>query len=441
MELLDNLKNKPANKFFFFGLFLLGIALFFGLTGALRYLVPGLFKENLSFEKVRPLHVTSAVFWIISSAIGGVYSFLAERNQKPIYSKTLMNIQFYLLSGAVVLILITYIFGIFGGREYWEFHPFLAIPIGLSWVLFIINVFKSVPTFKKLPVYMWMWMSGAAFFLFTFLESYLWLIPFFRSTIVADMTIQWKSYGSMVGCWNLLIYGSSIYLMDKISGTEKYSYSKIGFWLYFLGLFNLMFNWSHHVYTLPTPRFVQYIGYGVSMTELILLGRIIWLWRSSLTTAKKNYHLYSYRFLLSADIWILLTLIVAIGMSVPAINIYTHGTHITVGHTMGATIGINSFLLLSFIFDVFKIKEKISAKRFTFAYFTVNISLFVFWVALLTAGVLKADWQMHHPEIPFAEMMKKLRPAFMVFFVSGIGLATGFYIIIYKIIKHYRIVK
>ena len=242
MELLDNLKNKPANKFFFFGLFLLGIALFFGLTGALQYLVPGLFKENLSFEKVRPLHVTSAVFWIISSAIGGVYSFLAERNQKPIYSKTLMNIQFYLLSGAVVLILITYIFGIFGGREYWEFHPFLAIPIGLSWVLFIINVFKSVPTFKKLPVYMWMWMSGAAFFLFTFLESYLWLIPFFRSTIVADMTIQWKSYGSMVGCWNLLIYGSSIYLMDKISGTEKYSYSKIGFWLYFLGLFNLMFN-------------------------------------------------------------------------------------------------------------------------------------------------------------------------------------------------------
>ena len=62
MELLDNLKNKPANKFFFFGLFLLGIALFFGLTGALQYLVPGLFKENLSFEKVRPLHVTSVSY-------------------------------------------------------------------------------------------------------------------------------------------------------------------------------------------------------------------------------------------------------------------------------------------------------------------------------------------------------------------------------------------
>ncbi|WP_447950801.1 cbb3-type cytochrome c oxidase subunit I [Chryseobacterium koreense] len=441
MELLDNLKNKPANKFFFFGLFLLGIALFFGLTGALQYLVPGLFKENLSFEKVRPLHVTAAVFWIISSAIGAVYHFMAERNEKPIFSKTLLNIQFYLLSSSVTLILITYLFGIFGGREYWEFHPLLAIPIGLSWVLFIINVFKSIGSFKKLPVYMWMWMTGAAFFLFTFLESYLWLIPFFRSTIVADMTIQWKSYGSMVGCWNQLIYGSGIYLMDKISGNQKYSYSRIGFLLYFLGLFNLMFNWSHHIYTLPTAKFIQYIGYGVSMTELIILGRIIWLWRSSLTTAKKNYHLYSYRFLLSADIWILLTLALAIAMSVPAINVYTHGTHITVAHTMGATIGINSLLLLSFIFDVFKIKEKISAERFTFAFFTLNISLFIFWVALLVAGVLKADWQMHHPEILFADMMLELRPAFFVFFIAGTGVAIGFYMIIYKIVKHYRILK
>ena len=202
-----------------------------------------------------------------------------------------------------------------------------------------------------------------------------------------------------------------------------------------------MFNWGHHIYTLPAPKYVQYISYGVSMTELILLGRIIMLWRSSLSTAKKNYHLYSYRFLLAADIWIFLTLILAIMMSVPAINVYTHGTHITVAHTMGATIGINSFLLLSFIFDVFGVKEKISAKRFTAAYFILNISLFIFWIALIIAGVLKADWQMHSPEIPFAEMMRRLRPAFIVFFVAGIGVATGFLMIIFKIIKHHRLTK
>lgn len=441
MEPLNSLRKSPAGKFFFFGLFLLATALIFGLTGALQYLIPGLFRDDFSFEKVRPLHVSSAVFWIITTAIGGVYHYIKERSDKGIYSEKLMNIQFYLLSTTVILILITYVFGIFGGREYWEFHPYLAIPIGISWILFIINVFKSLSSLRKKPVYIWMWMTGAAFFLFTFIESYLWLIPFFRANIVGDMMIQWKSYGSMVGCWNMLIYGSSIYLMDRISRNEKYSYSKIGFLLYFLGLFNLMFNWGHHIYTLPAPKYVQYISYGVSMTELILLGRIIILWRSSLSTAKKNYHLYSYRFLLAADIWIFLTLILAIMMSVPAINVYTHGTHITVAHTMGATIGINSFLLLSFIFDVFGVKEKISAKRFTAAYFILNISLFIFWIALIIAGVLKADWQMHSPEIPFAEMMRRLRPAFIVFFVTGIGVATGFLMIIFKIIKHHRLTK
>ncbi|MBK7605177.1 MAG: hypothetical protein IPI15_16690 [Saprospiraceae bacterium] len=47
------------------------------------------------------------------------------------------------------------------------------------------------------------------------MESYLWIFPYFRNNIVNDMTLQWKSYGSMVGSWNMLIYGSSIFLMEK----------------------------------------------------------------------------------------------------------------------------------------------------------------------------------------------------------------------------------
>ena len=440
MAQLSNPKKWIARKFFFFALFLLGTALIFGLTGALEYLFPGLFKEYFSFEKIRPIHVTSAIFWIIFAAIGAVYTYIEEIGEKGIFSKKLMNIQFYTLASTVILILITYFFGVFGGREYWEFHPILAIPLGFSWVIFFVNVFKSFISFKKQPVYVWMWMTGAIFFIFTFLESYLWLIPYFRSNIVSDLTIQWKSSGSMVGCWNMLIYGSSIYLMDKISGTTQYSHSKIAFSLYFLGLFNLMFNWGHHLYTLPTASYVQYISYAVSMTELLILGRIIMLWRSSLSTAKKNYHLYSYRFLLSADIWIFLTLLLAILMSIPAINVYTHGTHITVAHTMGATIGINSFLILSFVFDIFGIK-KVSPKRFNFAYLLLNSSLFIFWSALIVAGVLKAHWQMTENTKVFSEMMNDLKPAFMVFFFAGIGLATALFIFIFKILKHVRSLK
>ena len=417
----------------------MALGMLFGLTGAFQYLVPGFLKQYLSFEKIRPLHVSSVVFWIIFAAMGSVLTYLQQYTGKKIAYPLLLKIQLAIFTLAVFAILISYCFGVFGGREYWEFHPLLALPIATGWVLFIINFIRSTGSFKDQPVYVWMWLTGLFFFLFTFIESYLWLFPYFRNNIVNDMTIQWKSYGSMVGSWNMLIYGSSIFLMEKISGNKKYSQAPIAFALYFTGLFNLMFNWGHHIYTLPTYPFIKYISYAVSMTELFILGRIIWQWRSTVTTARKHYHHTAYRFLLAADIWILLTLILAIAMSVPAINVYTHGTHITVAHTMGATIGINSFLLLAIAFDILNdtcipiIKNIKWLKR---GFYVANISLFTFWVSLITAGILKAKWQMSDTKIPFSAMMLQLRPYFILFFFSGITMVAGFYIILYPLVKN-----
>ena len=253
------------------------------------------------------------------------------------------------------------------------------------------------------------------------------------------MTLQWKSYGSMVGSWNMLIYGSSIFLMEKISGSKKYSHAPIAFILYFTGLFNLMFNWGHHIYTLPTHSFVKYISYAVSMTELFILGRIIWQWKSSVSEARKLYHHTAYRFLMAADIWIFLTLILAIAMSIPAINVYTHGTHITVAHTMGATIGINSFLLLAMASDILKdscVPMTKSIKWVNRGFYTTNVSLLIFWISLIIAGVLKARWQMGDGKMAFGTMMLQLRPYFIVFFVSGMSLITGFYFILFPLIKN-----
>lgn len=58
------------------------------------------------------------------------------------------------------------------------------------------------------------------------------------------MTIEWKVNGSLVGAWNQLLYGTAFFVMDKISGTKDTGKSKLAFAMYFLGLFNLMFNWG-----------------------------------------------------------------------------------------------------------------------------------------------------------------------------------------------------
>ena len=439
MEPLNNKQLNTSKLFIVAGLLLLAAGLLFGIIGALQYLAPGFLKQYLSFEKIRPLHVSSVVFWIILGAMGAVLVYLQQHTGKKIYSPLLAKIQLLIFVFSIISILISYCAGIFGGREYWEFHPLLALPIAAGWILFLINFIKSIGSFKKQPVYVWMWLTGILFFLFTFLESYLWIFPYFRNNVVNDMTVQWKSYGSMVGTWNMLIYGGSIFLMEKISGNKSFSHSVIAFALYFTGLFNLMFNWGHHIYTLPTYPFIQYISYAVSMTELFILGRIILQWRSSVSTAQKHFHHIAYRFLIAADVWIFLTLLLAIMMSIPAVNIYTHGTHITVAHTMGATIGINSFLLLAIAFDILHdtcMPLSNYRKWIERSYWITNISLFIFWVSLIAAGVLKAKWQMSAVQIPFSSMMLQLRPFFILFFISGMAMMIGFFMILYPLLKN-----
>lgn len=425
--------NKSTVYFFVLSLSLLAFGLLFGGLGAVEYIFPGISKQLISFEKVRPLHVSSVVFWILSAVMGAVLAYSREYSKKEHRFPILIKIQFWLFAFGFYSILISYFLGYFGGREYWEFHPLFSLPIIIGWLFFLINTFSSLKTLKNQPVYVWMWLIGTIFFLFTYIESNLWWIPWFRNEIVHDMTIQWKSYGSLVGAWNMLIYGTSFYVMDKISGHSKYSYSSLAFWIFYLGLFNGMFNWGHHIYTLPTHSYVKHIAYAVSMTELILLARIIYLWKSSLTTAKKHLHILSYKFIIAADVWIFITLGLAIAMSVPALNIYMHGTHVIVGHTMGAMIGINSMLLLSFVFDQLENNKTLKRynKTISRGYLIIQISLPIFFLSLIIAGFIKGFWQLQTIQTSYGSMIQDLRPYFMIFAISGTTLIIGFYMVIF----------
>lgn len=433
---MEPLKNKTGDgsKFLLLGMGFLLSTLLFGLLGAIEYAFPGVWRDVFSFEKIRPLHVSSAVFWILTTAVGCVIYFFKDHNQGNIKNFFLVRIIFFVLGGAFVVILISYCFGVFGGREYWEFNPWMALPISVGWLLFIYFFISNLKTLKNQPVYVWMWFTGVLFFLFTYIESNLWLIPSIRNNLVKDMLIQWKSYGSLVGSWNLLIYGSSIYLMDKLHEEQKYSHSSLAFWIYFLGLFNLMFNWGHHIYTLPTEPYVRHISYFVSMTELLLFGRMIYHWKSSINTARKNFNIEAYRFIVAADWWVFLTLGLAIAMSIPAFNVFVHGTHVIVAHTMGATIGINSMLLLAYITFIFR-SNQIGNTAIKRGFWLMNISLFVFWMVLIGVGVIKAYWQFTNPNFIYSEMIISLRPYFYIFLVSGAILIVGILLIVLPLFK------
>ncbi|MCX6297438.1 MAG: cbb3-type cytochrome c oxidase subunit I [Bacteroidetes bacterium] len=419
------MKNKFELLFTTLGLLSLIGGMFFGVIASLQFVYPG-FLESIPFYKTRPLHVSLIVAWIFLSSIGGIYYYLPNYNNIKLHSRFLGILHFSIFLFTGILILICYFLGEFGGREYWEFPPILAIPIFVSWIIFGWNYFKTAfKTASNWPVYMWMWATGIFFFLFTFSEAYLWLLPQFKGNVIKELTLQWKAYGALVGSWNMLVYGTAIFLMEKIKKNSHIGRSKIAFLMYFLGLINLMFGWAHHIYNVPTAMWIRYLAYLVSMSELIILAKIIYNWKKSLTESVKDFNILPYKFLVASDIWILLNLILALLLSVPAINMYTHGTHITVAHAMGSTIGINTMILLAsclFLIDkITKIEYTSSEiKTIKYGYTFLNIFLLIFWVSLIIAGTIKGQDVINN-QLSFQEIMTKINPILIVFSISGIG--------------------
>jgi nitric oxide reductase subunit B len=345
----------------------------------------------------------------------------------------------WILQVIILVIVVTGFFaGRFSGREYLEFPQWVSLLILFNWVLFMINFFASIPfRFNNAPAYLWMWATGILFYFITMTEAQLWLLPYFNNNIVRDLTIQWKALGSMVGSWNMLVYGTGMYIMEAITKDKMVSRSKTAYFFYFLSLTNLMFNWGHHTYIVPSSPLVKEISYIISMTELLFIGKIIFTWRQSYLAAKMNYHYLPFRILSTGDLWVLLNLILAVSISIPAINRYTHGTHITVAHAMGTTIGINTMLLLG---SIFFIVDQINPgtlkklkKYFSFSMRLLNVSLMVFWVSLLISGVIKSmDVQRKDA---FAVIMQDLQPYFKIFTGSGILVMLGLFLILIPLVK------
>ena len=435
MKMKNSIKNT-GNLFLITALVLFMASVVFGFLGSLIYRYPEFLRDSIGLSGLRPMHVTAAIFWILLAATGAVYRSLSAITQQQNY-KLLQLLHWALWIVALVGIYYAYFTGNFGGREYWEYPPEFAIIIGLAWVLFLVVFIIRVRTLKKWPVYIWMWLTGIVYFLFIFIENYLWVIPYFRESFIKDMVIQWKAAGSIVGAYNMLVYGTAFYVMERISKASNTGFDKWAFALFFLSFFNMLFNWGHHLYLVPTNPTIHYVGYIVSMTEWVFFIKILYNWKKQITEAETHYHYFPYRFLLASNFWLFFNLTIALFMSIPVINLYMHGTHFITAHAMGTTIGINTMILLAAVFYfLLPEREKHQSKWLKTGYWGAQVSLFVFLMALMAMGVTKSLWFFEEPQVSFGEMMERNAIWILLFIISGTTLMLSFLVLGVRLLIH-----
>ena len=434
------MKRNYSIIFIVLGLSALLFGALMGVLASFVYIFPDFLKDILPFNQLRPLHTSTVVSWIILTATGGIYFHLGKVEKIKFYSETLIRIHLSLFILTGIGIYYSLFSGNMGGREYLEYFPVLTIPILLGWALFGFNYFKSmIGQVKNWPVYYWMWGTGMFFMIYHLSEAHFWMFSEIRNDFIKDISIQWKSYGSFVGSWNLLVYGTAIYLMAKIKGDDAVGRGKVSFFFYFLGLTNLMFGWAHHTYIIPSQPWIRYVAYGVSMTEWIIFIHIIYNWSKSLSREKKKINLFAYRFLMASEIWVFLNLTLALLMSIPTLNYYMHGTHITVAHSMGTTIGINTTILLASVSFVISRLSNDSPlrenKAVSIGFYIFNSSLLLFWVALILGGVFKAMFLERIENATHGALQESSSSIFIGFIIAGCILFVSMLMIVLPMIK------
>ena len=325
-----------------------------GALSILYYVAPiGSFlnRIGISFQHLRPLHTTFASAWIFLGGLVGVHHFMFRECGLPTPADR-KRFRFQMIcwgvSGAGIVL--TLLLGISSGREYLGFHPIFSVGIVAGWVAFSISFWRRVaPGFFHRPVYVYLWGVGVLYFLYTFIEGHAYLIPSIRNQPVVDLQIQWKHCGTVVASFNMLVYGTLMYLGELVTGDKTYARSQKGFWFLGISILNSFTNYAHHTYHLPQAHLIKWVAFAVSMIEIIFLVSMFYDLRRMMMKRNPTDRLTpTMRYLELGKAWSFVLLILALTISVPPINSLIHGTRVVMGHAMGSEIGIDSFILFAF---------------------------------------------------------------------------------------------
>ena len=303
-------------------------------------------SAGLTLQHLRPIHETFAFAWVFLGGVTVVHAWListggpfgpAERRR--------FGAMALLWFAAGIGILVSLLTGRFTGREYSGYHPAYGAMILAGWALFAWNFFgRAGFSLKGKPVYVWMWTAAIPLFAITFLEANAYTLEWVSRRPLRDIAIQWKSNGVMVGSFNLLAYGSMMWVMGRMKGNDDYSRSTAGFLLFAVGIVNTFTNYGHHTFHLPQTPWVHWTSFLISMIEIFILAKVasdLFRLRGRAPAGFEVPH----RFAFSVTLWTFLMLAAAIAISVPPLNSLIHGTHIVTAHAMGTMIGIDSMIL------------------------------------------------------------------------------------------------
>lgn len=431
--------QKVARWYVLYAVFLFSVQGIVSILGASSLVIPDL-PSPLPYEYGRAIHLTLASFWPVIGMMGMVYYFTVDQHQAELYSIRIAQWQFAIVFLTTGGLLGTLFFKIGNGREYLEGLPVFYAGISVSLGMGAYNLIRTLWKDKnKLTPATGIMTVGVVFLCLLLLPNALNIV-----NPVADESIRFW----VVHLWEEMAFelttSGFIASFFVISGIAKKK--DIERWLYLeasLAVSGGLFGTGHHYYWIGFPSIWLFIGMTFSVLQTVPIALLAYMTYKGF----KQHRPLNRREKLT--VWLILSSLFhhltgssAMGllMSIPWVNLYTHGTYITSGHAHLALFGTMGFLILAGAYYILTEGSEPSQKTYRYAVLSVimlNIGLVGMSTALIIAGFLQT-YLWHFLGVEFRIVNQIINPYLILRVLSGLLFTGGDFLFAWQIIKTWK---
>ncbi|MEL1134436.1 cbb3-type cytochrome c oxidase subunit I [Desulfitobacterium sp. THU1] len=428
--------KQIARRFMLYAVFLFGSQGIVALLGASALVLPDL-PSPISAEYGRAVHLALATFWPVIGMLGMVYYFTAEQLKTDIYSPKLARWQFLIMLVTSLSLLGSLALEIGNGREYLDGLPIFYAGISLGILIEAYNLGRTLwENRQRLTPATGIMAVGVAFLCILLIPNIL-----HYSNPVADEAVKFW----VVHLWEEMAFEltTSGFIASFFVATGIANKKDIEKWLYLEATLSVMgglFGTGHHYYWIGFPSIWLFLGSFFSVIQAIpvfLLANLIY-------KGFKNHKVLNLKEKLA--VWLILSSIfhhltgatlLGLLMTIPWVNLYTHGTYITSGHAHLALFGTIGFLILAGAYTILSDRESPTPKTYRYGVAGVillNLGLIGMSLCLLIAGFLQTYlWRVLG--LDFMAVSSIIRPYLSLRVLSGSLFTSGALILCTIIIR------
>lgn len=406
-----------------------------------------------TFGRLRPLHTNAAIFgFTLSMIFATMYYGVPRLLKTPMWSKKLSWAHFILYNLTIVLAAITLPLGITQSKEYAELEWPIDLLIVIWWVIMSVNFFVTIAIRKEKHIYVAIWFFIATIVTIAvlyivnnlaipagFLKSY----SIYSGT--TDANIQWW-YGHNAVAFVLTtpILGMMYYYLPKYTRLPIFSHriSIIHFWSL---IFIYIWAGPHHLLYSPIPDWAQTLG----MVFSVMLIAPSWggMLNGFLTLSQAKEKIRTdavIKFMLIALTFYGMSTFEGPMMSVRSVNTISHNTDWVIGHVHGGALGwvagmafVALYYLVPRLWNTKLHSEKLAEVHFWLAFIGILLYVVSMWISGVTEGLM---WRAYSPDGTlqyknWIEIVQFLEPYRLARAVGGTFFLTGFFVMLYNLIK------